>query len=46
MLLDITPPTLNRLFVFGELEFEDGRDYNLSAKVVSVASGSHIGSMV
>lgn len=34
MLLDITPPPLNRVFIYGELEFEDKRDYNFTANLV------------
>ena len=38
MLLDITPPPLNRVFIFGELEFEDERDYNFTANLVKKTS--------
>ena len=34
MLLDISPPPLSRVFVYGELEFEDERDYNFTANLV------------
>ena len=34
MLLDVTPPTLGRVFVHGQLVFEDERDYNFTAKLV------------
>ena len=36
MLLDVTPPTLGNLYIFGELIFEDERDYNLTANLVSI----------
>ncbi len=35
MLLDITPPTLRRVYILGELIFEDVRDYNFTADLVS-----------
>ena len=34
MLVDINPPPLGRVFVHGELEFEDGRDYEFTANLV------------
>ena len=34
MLVDVTPPPLGRVFVRGELQFEDGRDYNFTADLV------------
>ena len=30
----MTPPTLGRVFVHGQLVFEDERDYNFTAKLV------------
>ena len=38
MLLDVSPPPLGRVFVFGELKFEDERDYNFTAALVSYIS--------
>ena len=35
MLLDVNPPSLGRVFVYGELKFEDERDYNFTAALVS-----------
>ena len=35
MLVDISPPPLGIVTVYGELEFEDERDYNFTAKTVS-----------
>ena len=35
MLLDVSPPPLGRVFVYGELKFEDERDYNFTAALVS-----------
>ncbi len=34
MLVDITPPPLASVFVFGELKFEDSQDYNFTANLV------------
>lgn len=34
MLLDITPPTLGKVYIYGELMFEDQRDYNFTADLV------------
>ena len=36
MLLDVNPPPLGRVFVYGELKFEDERDYNFTAALVSL----------
>lgn len=35
MLVDISPPPLGRVIVLGELMFEDERDYNFTANLVS-----------
>lgn len=35
MLVDISPPPLNRVIVLGELKFEDERDYNFTANLVN-----------
>ena len=35
MIVDVSPPPLGRVFVHGALEFEDGRDYNFTANLVS-----------
>ncbi len=35
MLLDISPPTLGTVYVFGELKFQDNQDLNFSANIVS-----------
>ena len=34
MLLDVTPPTLGMVYVYGELIFEDERDYDFTANLV------------
>lgn len=34
MIVDVTPPPLGRVFVHGELQFENGRDYNFTANIV------------
>jgi len=36
MLVDISPPPLGMVNVAGELKFEDERDYNFIAALVSV----------
>ena len=36
MLLDVSPPTLGNVYILGELIFEDMRDYNFTADLVSV----------
>jgi len=36
MLMDVTPPPLGYVIVFGELMFEDQRDYNFTANLVRV----------
>ena len=36
MLVDVSPPPLGRVEVFGEMKFEDERDYNFTAALVSV----------
>lgn len=38
MLVDIAPPPLGLVLVYGELEFEDERDYNFTAKTVRFRS--------
>jgi len=38
MLVDISPPPLGRVDVAGELKFEDERNYNFTAALVSVCS--------
>ena len=35
MLLDVNPPSLGKVFVYGELKFEDESDYNFTADLVS-----------
>ena len=35
MLLDVSPLSLGKVFVYGELKFEDERDYNFTADLVS-----------
>ena len=40
MLLDVTPPTLGMVYVLGELNFEDERDYNFTANLVSLLGSS------
>ena len=35
MLLDVSPLSLGKVFVYGELKFEDERDYNITADLVS-----------
>ena len=35
MLLDISPPPLANVYVFGELTFDDQRGYNFTANTVS-----------
>ena len=34
MLVDISPPSLGRIFVYGELMFRDNQDYNFTASLV------------
>lgn len=34
--MDITPPPLGNVYVYGELLFEDVQDYNFTAHVVSL----------
>ena len=36
MLVDISPPPLGKVEVLGEMKFEDERDYNFTAALVSV----------
>lgn len=36
MLVDISPPPLGKVFINGELEFQDERDYNFTASLVSI----------
>ena len=36
MLLDINPPPLGNVYVFGELLFEDQRDYQFTANLVGI----------
>lgn len=35
MLLDISPPPLGTVYIFGELKFQDSQDLNFSANIVS-----------
>lgn len=35
MLLDVSPPRLGRVYVYGELMFEDQQDYSFTANLVS-----------
>lgn len=35
MLLDVTPPPLENVYIYGELVFEDHSDYNFTANLVS-----------
>ena len=35
MLLDVTPPPLGNVYIYGELMFEDTRDHNITANLVS-----------
>ncbi len=36
MLLDVSPPTLGKVYILGELIFEDMRYYNFTADLVSL----------
>lgn len=36
MLLDICPPPLGTVYIFGELKFQDKQDLNFSANLVSI----------
>jgi len=42
MLMDISPPRLGRVFIFGELTFQDNQDYNLTASLVRERLGGGI----
>ena len=35
MLLDVNPPSLGRVFMYGELKFEDESNCNFTADLVS-----------
>ena len=35
MLLDISPPSLGKVYIFGELKFADEMDLNFTADLVS-----------
>lgn len=41
MILDISPPRLGNVYVYGELTFEDQQDYNFTANLVSLHGPTH-----
>lgn len=42
MLVDISPPLLSRVIILGELMFEDERDYNFTANLVTPYKELHL----